>query len=239
MDPISLLVIIFSVALGAFLQGAVGLGLNLLAAPLLMLVEPGFVPGPVMAGALVLTILMVLRDREGIDLRGVGWMAAGMLPGSVLASLLLPIIPLKALSLTLGGLVLLAVALNLSGLRFPPKRWVLFLAGALSGLGGTLASIGAPPVALVNQEKEGKALRATLSGYFILSATVAIITLLLAGRFGAREMELSLWMLPGIVLGFFTSKFLTNRFSQRATRAAVLGLSALAALILIIQQLGK
>ena len=132
MDPISLLVIIFSVALGAFLQGAVGLGLNLLAAPLLMLVEPGFVPGPVMAGALVLTILMVLRDREGIDLRGVGWMAAGTLPGSVLASLLLPVIPLKALSLTLGGLVLVAVALNLSGLRFPPKR-----VGALPG-GGAL-----------------------------------------------------------------------------------------------------
>ena len=103
MEPFSILLIIFSVALGAFLQGAVGLGLNLLAAPLLMLVEPRFVPGPVMAGALLLTILMVLRDREGIDLRGVGWMAAGMLPGSAIASLLLPVIPLKALSLTLGG----------------------------------------------------------------------------------------------------------------------------------------
>ena len=94
-------------------------------------------------------------------------------------------------------------------------------------------------MALVNQEKEGKALRATLSGYFILSAAVAILGMLPAGRFGTPELELSLWMIPGILLGFWISKYFANRLSQRATRAAVLGLSALAAMILIIQQIGR
>ena len=60
-----------------------------------------------------------------------------------------------------------------------------------------------------------------------------------AGRFGTPELELSLWMLPGILLGFWISKYFANRLSQRATRAAVLGLSALAAMILIIQQIGR
>lgn len=238
-DILPILAVIFSVMLGAFLQGVVGLGLNLIAAPLLMLIEPGFVPGPIMAGALVLTILMVLRDRQGMDLRGVGWMIAGTIPGTALASLLLPLIPLRALALTLGGLVLLAVVLNLSGLKFPPKAWVLFLAGVLSGLGGTLASLGAPPVALVNQEKEGRALRATLSGYFTLSAIIAILGIVPAGRFGAREVELSLWMLPGVVGGFILSSLFATKLSRRASKAAVMGISALAAVILIVQQLGK
>jgi uncharacterized membrane protein YfcA len=195
------------------------------------------VPGPILAGALVLTILMVLRDHTGIDLRGIGWMGAGMLPGAVLAGYLLPVIPHKAIALGLGGLVLAAVLASLAGLRFPPKRWVLFLAGFVSGLAGTLVSIGGPPVALVNQDLEPRRLRATLSGYFILSGITSLAALVPAGRMGALEAGLSLWILPGILAGFLISTLFIDKLPAGAARYVLLGLSAASALFLIFQQL--
>lgn len=239
MDALQIILALLAVVSGAMLQGVTGLGLNLFASPILMMVEPRTVPGPIMAGALLLTVLIVLRDRAGIDLRGVGWMAAGMLPGTALASLLLPVIPLKVIALLLGALVLAGVALSLSGVRFPPHRWVLFLAGFVSGLGGTLVSIGGPPVALVNQEMEPKRLRATLSGYFIISSLAALAGMVPAGRFGAPELSLSLLLVPGILIGFLASFPLARRLKGSASRYIVLGLSAVSAILLIVQQILK
>jgi uncharacterized membrane protein YfcA len=224
-------------AVGALLQGITGLGLNLFAAPILIILQPRLVPGPVLASALLLNVLMVLRDRTGIDLHGVGWMAAGMLPGAVLAGYLLPFISLKTLALVLGSLVLVGVLLSLAGTHFSPRRSVLFLAGFISGLGGTLVSIGGPPVALVNQEMKPKKLRATLSGYFILSGLTSLVALVPAGRMGSLELGLALWLFPGVILGFACSTLLVNKLSGIATRYLLLGLSAISALFLIAQQL--
>ena len=56
------------------------------------------------------------------------------------------------MTLLFGGLILLGVCLSLSGLRLPPIRGVLVGAGALSGVMGTVASIGGPPMALLYQD---------------------------------------------------------------------------------------
>jgi hypothetical protein len=44
------------VAVGAALQGAVGFGLGVIGAPLLVLIAPGLVPGPLLLVAFVLTL---------------------------------------------------------------------------------------------------------------------------------------------------------------------------------------
>ena len=114
MNSLQIIFVILTTAAGALFQGVTGLGLNLFASPLLMMIQPRFIPGPIMVGALLLVILMALRDHSGMDLRGLAWMVFGMLPGTALASILLPVIPVKTLSLLLGFLVLLGVALSLS-----------------------------------------------------------------------------------------------------------------------------
>jgi uncharacterized protein len=228
---------LLTVAFGSLLQGVVGVGLNMFASPILLMDQARFVPGPILASALLLTILMVLRDRTGIDLRGIGWMAAGMLPGTALASYLLPVIPHKIIAFILAGLVLTGVVLSLSGLHFPPKRWILFLAGFLSGMGSVLASIGGPPAALVNQEMEPKKLRATLSGFFMLSGFFALIGLIPDGRLGTVELNLTLWLVPGVIIGFLISSFFVGKLPDKATRYLLLTLSAISALILIAQTL--
>jgi uncharacterized protein len=237
MNNLQIIFVILTTFAGSLFQGVTGLGLNLFASPLLMMIQPSLIPGPIMVGALLLVILMALRDHSGVDLRGVAWMVFGMLPGTALASLLLPVIPVKTLSLLLGILVLIGVGLSLSGLHFQRYWWVLWIAGFVSGFGTTLASIGAPPVALVNQELEPKKLRATLSGYFLVSGIAALAGVFHAGRMGMAEISLSAWILPGVVLGFLCSALLINKLRASTTRYAVLALSAGSALILILQQL--
>ncbi len=220
----------------ATLQGAVGYGLNIIAAPLLMVLEPDLVPGPIILAALVLTLLMIWRNRDGVDLRNVSWMIIGALPGTALAAWMLPYIPVRVISYALAGLVLLGVVISLSGVHFPARRWILLVAGFLSGYGSTLASIGGPPVALINQDLPGPRLRATLATYFTLLSIVSIISLVPAGRFGGRELQLSLVLLPGIVLGFVLSKPLARFLDRGYTRIAILTVSSLAAILLIVQQ---
>ena len=50
-------------ALGAMLQGSIGFGLNVVGAPLLVLIDTRFVPGPTLVAALVLTLLVGVRER--------------------------------------------------------------------------------------------------------------------------------------------------------------------------------
>lgn len=233
----TILLIFLIITAAAALQGAVGYGLNIIAAPLLMLLNPDLVPGPIIVAALLLTILMMLRNRAGVDLRSVRWMIFGALPGAILASLMLPYISVRVISFALAGLVLAGVVISLTGFHFPARRWIMLAAGFVSGYGSTLASIGGPPVALINQDLPGPRLRATLATYFTILSFVSILTLIPAGRFGVHELLLSLVMLPGVVLGFLLSKPLSVRLDLGYTRIAILAVSAAAGILLVVQQL--
>ncbi len=74
------------VVVGSALQGAVGFGLGLLGAPLLVFVDPSLVPGPLLAAALFLTILVAFREHAAIDFRGVSWALMGRVPGTFLGA---------------------------------------------------------------------------------------------------------------------------------------------------------
>ena len=87
-----------------------------------------------------------------------------------------------------------------------PTRSVLFGAGAASGFMATAAGLGGPPVALVYQRAPGLRLRGTLAAYFIVGTVISLVALAWAGRFGAEEMRLSVFLIPGTVLGYFMSR---------------------------------
>ncbi len=67
---------------GAAVQGSVGFGLNLLAAPLLVLIDARLVPGPVLVAAIALVAVMSWRERHAIDFGGLRWALLGRLAGT-------------------------------------------------------------------------------------------------------------------------------------------------------------
>ncbi len=220
------------------MQGAVGFGLALVAAPLVALVEPTLVPGPMLLAALVLPLLTAGREWRSIDVAGVKWALVGRVPGSLLGAALLARLPAAATSPVVGLVVLAGVAMTASGLRVRATAATLVGAGVVSGLMGTVTSVGGPPLALVYQHATGPELRGTLSGYFVLAAAISILSLAAVGRFGAADVRAGLALLPGVALGFLVSGPAARILDRGYTRVAVLAVSALAGMILVVRQLG-
>ncbi len=115
-----------------------------------------------------------------------------------------------------------------------PTPVVLFGAGAASGFMATAAGLGGPPVALVYQRESGLRLRGTLAAYFIVGSMLSLVALALVGRFGADELRLSVFLVPGTALGYFMSRPAAAYLDAGRTRAAVLTVSALTALSVIV-----
>jgi uncharacterized membrane protein YfcA len=215
------------VAVTSAVQGAVGYGMNLLAVPALVLLDPSLVPGPALVLGLVLSLAVAVRERAPLDLR-LGWAVVGLLPGCAAALLLLASVHGEALTAPLGALVLIGVALSAVRLRLSPTLGTLVVAGAASGFLATAASIGGPPIALVYADASGARVRRNLSAFFVVAAAVSLLALAASGHFGAHELRPSLLLLPGVVLGFLASARLRHLVDRGHTRVAILWLSALA-----------
>jgi uncharacterized membrane protein YfcA len=134
-----------AVFVGSVVQGAVGFGLALVAAPVLFMIDPRLVPGPLVFASMLLTTLTAFRDRDAIDTSGLGWSMVGRLPGTLLGAALLALLPPERLAAPLGVLVILGVALSASGVHVRVNPRTLMGAGLLSGFMGTASSIGGPP----------------------------------------------------------------------------------------------
>ena len=221
--------------LGATIQGSIGIGLGLIGVPLLVLIDPVFIPGPLLLAALILTALIAHREHRSIDFKGIKWAISGRITGTVLGAFLLTSIPQNSLSLLFGIMVLLAVTICITGIHLPVTPRNLFGAGTFSGFMGTTSSIGGAPMALIYQRHEGPRLRGTLSGIFIIGTTISLVTLIIIKRFGLRELLVTSVLIPGGILGFILSRHTAKILDQGFIRPAVLIASAASGIIVIIK----
>ena len=222
---------------GSTVQGSIGFGMGLLASPILILIDERFVPAPILLSSWVLTTCLILRERQAIDLVGLRWAVAGRVAGTFVAGIVLAVLPTDRVTIVFGGLVLVGVAMSVSGLQLTPQRWILVGAGTLSAVMGTIASIGGPPMALVYQHVHGARLRATMSSFFWIGTVMSLVTLRLVGRFGAEEVRLALVILPAMVAGLIVSKWTATRVDRGYTRPLVLALAAAAGVTVILREL--
>jgi uncharacterized membrane protein YfcA len=233
----SILIAGLAVACGACLQGTIGFGLGLLATPIVALVDPAMVPGPLIMVAGLLTLLVLRRDRDHVDLRGVGWALAGRVPGTVLGALAVAALPERPLLVTLGLLILAAVAMSVAGRVVARSAKTLLLAGAVSGVMATAASIGGPPIALAYQDASGPLLRGTLSAFFLVGSVLSLASLAVFGEFGGQQLVISLLLVPFMLVGNALAPLATRRLDPARTRAVVLTVSTLSAVLLLTREL--
>ena len=88
-SPFELAVIFFVTCLGATVQGAVGYGMALVAGPILLLIDPGLIPGPMTIAAALLVGLVIVRDKQAVDIFGLKWSILGMVFGLALGAYVL------------------------------------------------------------------------------------------------------------------------------------------------------
>ncbi len=233
MSLIDFLLATTAVAMGALIQGTIGFGLGLFAAPFLILLDPRLVPGPILVSSAVLTILLARREWHSVQGNDLGWAVAGRVVGTLAAMGAITVLSNERLELLFGLIVLGAVGLTGSGLRIHPAPKTLGLVGVASGFMGTLTSIGGPPIALLYQHETGPRIRATLSTFFIVGVGLSLAGLAGIGRFGMTELKLGGYLVPGILVGYGVSRFTTGFVDKGFIRPAVLIVSAMAGLAVI------
>ncbi len=232
LDAVAAALVMFA---GCAVQGAVGFGANLVAAPLLVLIDPRFVPGPTVVATGILNLLVIRREGTSRVDHSVDTAIVGQVFGVLGAGVLLALVTDDALSVLFAVLVLVAVALSVVGWHLAKTRTNLAAIGVLSGFMGTVSGIGGPPIALVYQHADGPTLRSTLARYFTAGNAVAIPTLIVAGRLGREELPHIAALVPGAIAGYAASGWLAGHLDKRTARPIILGLSTAAALAVLLR----
>src|SRR6516162_8170386 len=180
------------VALGGFVQSGIGLGLGLIAAPIVTLLDPTLMPGAMLVATAGLPLLILARETWHTDWRGASWALAGRVTGTAGGIWVLAAVSLRALGVVVGSMVLAVVVLSVVKAAVPRNRATLLTAGVISGVTGTATSIGGPPVALLYQSESGPRVRATLSLFFCVGNSIALIALATAGHLPGRDVAAGL-----------------------------------------------
>ncbi|NUW30942.1 sulfite exporter TauE/SafE family protein [Nonomuraea sp. SMC257] len=239
MTSTELVLLVGSVAVfvGAVVQGSVGFGLGLVAAPVLTLVDPGVMPGAMQVANMTLPLLTLAAEWRRVDWRGLGFAVLGRLPGSAVGAVIVVHVSVHALGVLVGVMVLVAVVLTASALAVPRNGATIAGAGFVSGVTGTATGIGGPPIALVYQHAKGPQIRATLAMFFFLSAAQSLVILAAVDRLPARALVTGGVLLVPMALGFAVSGPLRRYLDGGKVRTAVLAVAATSAVVLITQSL--
>lgn len=174
------------------------------AAPIIVIIRPEWVPVTLTISALFLSILNSWNQRPYIQVRRMMVPFLTRLPGAAFGLWLLLQMTALALQLTVALVVLLAVLFSLSGKQFDYTPGRLGMAAFVSGIMGTTTSVGGPPMALVMQYGEPRVIRANLSLYFSYSCTVSLLGYYFSGLLNQQLVVESLSFIPFCLIGYFT-----------------------------------
>lgn len=218
---------------GACLQSLVGFGLGLLSAPLVFLIDPELVPGPMILLALLNTVILSFKFKDKIDVSQTKLSLIGGTFGVFFAAILIGLISIEQYQKIFGFLVLLAVSLSVLGIK-PKINYVSSLvASFVSGVMGTITSAGGAPMGLLYQSEEKSTVKANLSIFFVYLNAIAIIALLLAGKASTQDFLHFLQLAPAILIGICLSNFINNLINPKLMRILVLLVATISGMLLI------
>ncbi|WP_196157453.1 sulfite exporter TauE/SafE family protein [Reinekea sp. G2M2-21] len=188
--------------LGCAVQTALGFGMAVIAAPIIVLFRPEWVPVIMTIVALVLSVQNALSQRSGIEWKHISPAMISRIPGTILGAWVLTLMPVEMLQVMVAIMVFAAIFVTAFARPFPATAKNLTLAGFISGITGTTTSIGGPPMALVMQHAASHNTRANLSIYFVYSCITSLISYQLLG-----VMNTTLWLtgfsfIPVAFLGY-------------------------------------
>lgn len=220
------------VALASLVQGILGFASALLAVPLALLFLPKetVVSSMFMMG-LTLNGFLSVRIRAPISYRPVLILFLASLLGMPVGVWILRAIPLSAMQVLVGCLVLLfTVLLQWRRVKVPQNHLFTGLAGFFSGLLNTSTSMSGPPVILLvaGQGLPKDQFRRTLVSFFFVSGLVAALMLVLSGVMTPQRVSYGVVAIPFAFLGGFVGDRVSAWLPERPFRALALAVLFLA-----------
>ena len=201
-----IILICFILFVAGWVQGVSGFGSALIAIPLLSLIIDIKMAVPLCSlASTVIATYMTLQLRNSFDLKKIGPLCMGSIPGIAVGATLLKTVPSHIIETVMGVFLIVYGLYNLF-FTIPPKRihrrWG-YLAGFLTGAIGAALSAGGPPTiiytTLNNWTKDE--IKATLSGFFCFASYIVIVAHLVTGVTTLDVFKTFLVSGPFILLG--------------------------------------
>ena len=222
LTTIEIILVVAVTAAGAIVQGSVGIGLGLVASPVLLAIDASFAPGPLLVAGLVIGVRHIGTEWDHLDRGGLGRALIGLPVGAGAALTILALMAPSTLSLMIGILICVAAVVLMAGveLRRTPKSDVV--TGACCAFTSLAAALPGPPLVIGFNNLSPSSLRCTVSVFVAAVSAVAVVSLASIGRFGRDEVALLLLMVPGLLGGLLLSRWTRPWLDRSWFRPAVL-----------------
>ncbi|NKB26346.1 MAG: TSUP family transporter [Rhodobacteraceae bacterium] len=219
LGPWTLAFIALAVLLGTMLQRLAGQGFGMIAAPLVALVAPEFLPATLLLIGLVVGMTSATLDASAIRWADVPSGFAGRALGAALAAAVATrLSDPQMLAAVVAGAIYLGIALSLIGVRVAIRPATLFPAGVVAGVMGTLTAVGAPPMALLYQHEPARRSAAMQNLFFFFGMFVSLAALGAVGLINTRHAALAGVMLPVVAVALLGAQRLAPRVQRAEIR---------------------
>lgn len=237
LSAVELVLAIAAVAGGAIVQGSVGVGLSLVAAPALVTIDPTFIPGPLLIVGQVIGIRHIIVEGRHIDWRAIRRALWGLPLGLAAGLAVLELVPETVRTILIGALVAGSALTLLAGFRLRQTARTEFAGGLTCSFGAMAAALPGAPLGICFSEMRPPVLRSTSSVYIGIVGGVGIGLLAGRGNFGLHELKLIGYLLPGMFIGLGISRWVRPFLDRTWFRPAVLTVALAGGLALIIGRL--
>jgi len=236
-DPSLTLVLLLGTAVlaGAVVQGSVGFGIVVVAAPFVIWAAPELMPGSMLVCGFVMPLLQLStrwRDIDWVSLRAA---LAGRLLLTPVGVWVVAVSSPRLIAALVGLLVLLVAIGSAYAPEFEARPRNLFLAGTLTGISGTSAAVGGPFVAMTLQHEDPARIRATLAAFFTVGSLASLTGLALAHELPRGQLAWGAIFVPFLVVGYLLSGPVVRRLDAGRLRTTMLVFCVLAGLSIILR----
>lgn len=240
MDLVAIFGIVF---LGACIQRISGMGLGLVAGPILAIVL-----GPI-EGILVSNVLAVINASltTGVRRKDVDWaqfavISSVLVIGALPAAWLITVADTPVIFTAVGVLLLAALGLStFAQTHIPPlqNKAAPLIAGIAAGFMNTLAAVSAPALTVYAQATrwEQRSFSATLQPIFLVAGIISVVVKVIGGA--ANFGDTSFWTWPtgiaGLIGGILIGSILSRRIDSAAGRKFALTVATIGAAVVLIR----
>lgn len=221
------------------MNGLTGFGFGVVAAPLLLLVQPADWVVPVVLALTPLTGLALLAPasaRRAVDRALATRLTTASAVGLPIGFLLLMTLDTSVIAIVIGVIIIGYALWQLSGRTMSRvgDSWLIPF-GLVGGALSTSTGLNGPAVALAvgSRRLPHPAVLATMSAYVTAVSLLSLLALAVAGRLEASTMIAALPLLPAALAGVLTGRWWQRHTVHRQERQALLALVLMGVLTVV------
>jgi uncharacterized membrane protein YfcA len=225
------------VAVGSTIAGALGFGGGMVIVPFLVLINPDFVPVPIVLMTPVFSGLVAFRERDSIDLSVLKWTSVGFIPALAVGSFTLIVASTETLGVLIGLLLLAVIGVQIARPQLRHTISTLVFGGAVGGFMANTVGIPTVGLALAMSNFEGPTFRSTLNTCTAVLTMISIVVLASTNQIDRSDLVAAAVLTLAATFGFFLSGPVRHLVDRRGITQMVYAAAALGAINLLVRSM--